>query len=438
VASLVGLPLVVAIACLPHLGPTTRSIGAAFASTTLIGGLMLSHGPVTRLLSMRVPVYLGRISYGTYLWHWPVIVVLAKVLHAGPRGVAFLALGVGTGLAALSYEVLEMPVRQARTLARHRWRAAIAGVAVSALVAVTLVPLTLHQQRKPVVVAGGPVGSRLMASSSGKQQVPEDIDWKSIQQEEWNTAECTAADVQRCVLVRGDGPTLVIVGDSHAMMLVPMFERLARKHHFTLAVNAIAGCMWQEGLVNTRPPKDRRDDCTRHRVGWYEQALPRLHPDLVLLAGRPMDGVDHLGRFIRRRDGKHQTLDRMTLLESLATAQRVSRISPQTLILDPVVVPESFDPLDCLSGARRAGQCAVPITPRTRPSAAFYTSVAARIDNVRTLDLNPAFCPGAPICQPLVHGTVVWRDSGHLTEEITLQQRHEVWKLLRRTGALRG
>ena len=33
-------------------------------------------------------MYLGKVSYGTYLWHWPVIVIAAKVATSGPVGMA--------------------------------------------------------------------------------------------------------------------------------------------------------------------------------------------------------------------------------------------------------------------------------------------------------------------------------------------------------------
>jgi peptidoglycan/LPS O-acetylase OafA/YrhL len=67
-----------------------------------------------RLLSLPPLVWLGRISYGVYLWHWPVFQLLSADL-TGLAGPALLALrcGITLGLAVASYFVVELPVRLA-------------------------------------------------------------------------------------------------------------------------------------------------------------------------------------------------------------------------------------------------------------------------------------------------------------------------------------
>jgi peptidoglycan/LPS O-acetylase OafA/YrhL len=82
----------------------------------LVGALIVSlqvPGPVHRALSSRPPVAIGRISYGIYLVHWPVIQLVDRMEIA--RGASILAaVGLSMIVASMLYVVVEQPVRNAR------------------------------------------------------------------------------------------------------------------------------------------------------------------------------------------------------------------------------------------------------------------------------------------------------------------------------------
>jgi peptidoglycan/LPS O-acetylase OafA/YrhL len=112
----------------------------AGASTALIAGVVLGGGPVRWLLERRVVVWVGVISYGVYLWHWPVFVWLTPD-RTGLNGVALLLLRflVTFVAAAASYELVERPIRSGsfgRLTNPAKLRAA--GAAVLATVVVVL------------------------------------------------------------------------------------------------------------------------------------------------------------------------------------------------------------------------------------------------------------------------------------------------------------
>ena len=95
---------------------------------------MQADGLVRRLLSLRPLVSIGTISYGLYLFHWPVFVLLRERgwdLTSAPHLAGALAITVVVSL--VSYRVVERPVRRTtwRTLPTLRL-AAIATVAVLA------------------------------------------------------------------------------------------------------------------------------------------------------------------------------------------------------------------------------------------------------------------------------------------------------------------
>ena len=71
------------------------------------------HGLCNKLLSQRTLVYIGKISYSLYLWHWPVL-VLAKHLGFDWPGVADKVVLVCTTsvLAIVTYHLIEKPTRR--------------------------------------------------------------------------------------------------------------------------------------------------------------------------------------------------------------------------------------------------------------------------------------------------------------------------------------
>ena len=90
-------------------------------------------GPVRRILSLPALNWIGRRSFGWYLWHWPLIVLLTPErlgVDGSVRVVVLLALTVST--AEISFRLVEQPVRSGALRLRTRQlpMGAIASVAV--------------------------------------------------------------------------------------------------------------------------------------------------------------------------------------------------------------------------------------------------------------------------------------------------------------------
>ncbi|WP_329264510.1 acyltransferase [Streptomyces sp. NBC_01478] len=99
---------------------TVGFLVAALLTACVVAALELSpESWPSRLLSLSTPVWVGRnLSYGMYLWHYPVI----RLLHdLGVRGDALLQTGVAATLVAAlaSYALVERPLARR---ARHRVR----------------------------------------------------------------------------------------------------------------------------------------------------------------------------------------------------------------------------------------------------------------------------------------------------------------------------
>jgi peptidoglycan/LPS O-acetylase OafA/YrhL len=100
-------------------------------------------GALGRALSLRPLVWLGRISYGVYLWHWPITVALPLAgdrwdpLRQGARVLLTL------GIAAASFVLVERPVQTGRWLRRPVRVAAVTAATVALSVGTSLTATAL-------------------------------------------------------------------------------------------------------------------------------------------------------------------------------------------------------------------------------------------------------------------------------------------------------
>jgi peptidoglycan/LPS O-acetylase OafA/YrhL/lysophospholipase L1-like esterase len=123
-------------------------IGAGLAVTFVVAAVVIAPASgLARLMSIRPLRWCGLISYGLYLWHWPIIVWITPE-RTGLEGVSLFAvrttLTVGVTLA--SYFLLEQPIRRSSI---GNGRTALSAMAV--LVGVLAITLFATASMKPAL-----------------------------------------------------------------------------------------------------------------------------------------------------------------------------------------------------------------------------------------------------------------------------------------------
>lgn len=443
-AAALGLVLLLVVASAAvDVSPSSRGLLATVAAVLVVGGVWWGpRGLVSRALSLPLPRYLGQVSYSTYLWHWPVLLVLGQVLAAGPLVTALLGATVATALAALSERVLETPVRRSAVLDRFRWPVVTAGLALSVVAALVVVPTVLESEQRPVVAAGSSEGPTGLAALD--RPVP-DVDLVAAKADigEQTPAMCTVDDPDACTQVRGDGLHVLLLGDSQAIMFTPLLEALAHDHDLTVSTNVQNGCPWQAGQVNSRgePGADVTQACLDARGPFLAGVLPLMDVDVVLAIGLSRSDTYWETRLTGVDAPPGETLHELQLRTTRETAAAITAAGSRLVISHSIFGTQGyglrgFDPIECLAAAASLGDCAVT-PPVQRPSVDdVYGVLAIEEPDIATIDLTGVVCPDRPLCLPVIGRHVIWKDRDHVTASWLVERREAIWRRLVATGLL--
>ncbi|HEX6140125.1 MAG TPA: acyltransferase family protein [Candidatus Limnocylindria bacterium] len=389
VARPLALPalMVVAIAMLLLHDDSPRyyhGAGLAFAvaGATLIAGLE-AGSRLSRLLSLRPLVAIGLISYGIYLWHWPITLFVGGAL--GPTGQplpAALVIALTLGVSAASYLWVERPIRRGGGIGSWRpspRRVLLAVPAVSGTVALAIV---LGTSIGTAPIWAGTISLPSPAPPSSADAVPGTV-------------------------------TLGVVGDSVMVSALPGLRAEAARRGVVLVEAALPGCpVGYEPLFDADGrPSSFNERCEAVRAA--HDALVASHPDLVLwhdlqstLSRRAPDGtVLAAGTDAWATDLIDEweaVLDRL-----LAAGAEVVIVMPPLRSQDARGCPDLPQPRRC---QEIQAQDAV-IRGATR---AFWSRIHAR-PGVHLLMLDSLLCPEGYPCPALVDGIQVRLGSGDQT-----------------------
>ncbi len=407
-----------------ELAPVPRGVAATVVTLVLIVSLSGVPGSARRILSVGPITYLGRISYGTYLWHWIVLLVLGATLELAPIPLAVAGAVVATGLASLSYQLVELPIRSSAWLDRRPVPVVIVAVAASLLVGTVVLPELLDRgaQRDRTQASEAP------ADAGDRTPVPADLDWQAAAKDHRKPPPCPEDDPDACTLVAGGEPHVLLLGDSHAAMYIDAFVGLAERRGFTLSVASTPGCLWPRGIARADNLEEVGiygltpvDLCRGIQDSWYDTIVPALDPDVIVLVHR---GFDDPAAPLPVVDVDDDVVDPATPSGAAAFERLVRRHldqltagGAQVVIVEPIPLSsEEDDPMVCLSGARYLEECRFEASEGPTPVEQVYRRVADEDPDVSTLDLDQLACPGLPTCDPVVDGLVVRWNHSHLTD----------------------
>jgi peptidoglycan/LPS O-acetylase OafA/YrhL len=227
--------------------------------------------PVRWVLSLAPLRQLGRISYGVYVYHWPIFLWLSADRTGLDRTPLFLVrLAVTLAVSIASFVLVERPIRRARHVPRLAWFMAPAGIA---FVALCVVVVTLNPPRPPIV----------FAAAFGRSRPPADVYLPSHR--------ATRAGASSAAPVRA--PRMMIVGDSVAQTLGRGIERWGASTHEASVWNvARYYCgIGRGGAFNLIGARPASAGCDAWPTQWGHD-VDAFHPDVVVVLSTLWDLFD--------------------------------------------------------------------------------------------------------------------------------------------------
>ncbi len=203
-----------------------------------------AHGTyVGRILATAPLVWIGKLSYSLYLWHWPIIVFIkyytGRDLEVDEK---VFVVGISVLVAYLSLRFIETPFRVRRLAPNARW---MVGMSIASMTFFLLAGVTTY------LASGFPgrfsVDVQMMAKGAG------DTNPDRNRCDRRSAADVVRGDV--CVVGQnGVLPTFAIIGDSFGDALVPGIERAAFAKNRRGLVLTSSGCYPLEGVsdMNSR------------------------------------------------------------------------------------------------------------------------------------------------------------------------------------------
>ena len=315
-------------------------------------------GAMGRALSWRPLVWIGMISYGLYLWHWPVYIA-ASPTRTGLDGPVLLLvrLAATVVIASVSFYLVERPIRQGELLRRLR-------APFGLLTAVGAMPLAL------VVLLIG-------TSAATPPQLP-DSPFATTQP-------------------RGSGPaSMLVVGDSVGLSLARGFQP-DDYPGWSMTASTKLGCGILSGQLAYNGEKGLIDDACDSTFSDWESAVQHTSPKAVLMVLGTWEVMDHVrgGEIVQTGTPAFASY----LLKRLEAARTILTAGGAHLFLTNV---------PCYA-AESTGLNVDPAPMRNDPARqqavneVFTEFAASHPDDTTLLDLRGQLCPD---------GTYVTRQDG--------------------------
>lgn len=394
----------VPLALLPVLGAAALIAAICAVPESLIVGL----------LGTRPFVVVGLLSYSLYLWHWPVFVLFRWTLGLDAIAYQLIALAAATVLAALSYLLVERPLRASPRIAampraRVAW-ASCAGVIAAAAIGVLMlaehdrISLSVTRDHALWYADDHPI-------DPARTHCPVEVSKSAI-----GGGTATSWQPSGCAV----GFAVYVPSDSHGEAYAPAFRQLAGALGVPIRAYFKAGCP----ILKLNEPDDPRGRCGAYFKAVYDDLRARARAgDVIFLPGlRLTRFTNQFGPDAWPNGRPDDTVSPKVYADARATLAALEPTGA-TFVFEAPKPLYRVPAFRCADWFNRANPICAPGFAISRaeleklrlPVLTAMNRLAAELPRVRVWDPFPILCPADPCRAIDAEGRPLVFDTDHLS-----------------------
>ena len=368
----------------------------------------------------RIIQHLGDISYGVYLWHWPVLIIIPAVIttsYTWPLKIlTIIAIFVIATVTKISVEDRFRHVTKNRAALLKTYlflvTASFAFIAVSLYVITTVTEETKSEAEKVAEQLDDECfGAKSLYTNGCRWDTPATMSPQFALEDKpvvyddgcWARSDFTNSPVCTYGTPKDSEVTVALVGNSHAGHWSPALIEIAEKRNWRLDTYLVSQCYTVVSPLIQFDTQEKSENCSE----WNRNTLEKIKSeqyDVVIMSSRtwePFVGMTREETWTRSIGSYKETIETIR-----ATGSEVVVIR-DTPFSEGEGIPQCLD--------RTRGdtiECNDLLVEAQDPL--YDTAIAMNDSAVHGVDLTSFICPQGK-CQSVIGGVIVFFDHGHLS-----------------------
>ncbi len=376
----------------------------------------------TKLYALKPVQYIGDISYGIYLWHWPLLIFAGYAFTDGvPRGILLV---VTLLLSAATKRLVEDPIRRGKFLIKRPPRFTLVPAAVATALVIAASAQGSAQFEKQVqqaeratqaIVAENPKCFGAASHDAHKPCTNPALKYKVVptpaEAHKARNFPCHVIGQQGYLYIcsfgvkqtKATGGQVALIGDSHAAHWRAALDGVAKTKKWFGYSLSHTGCP-----LSTTVPDAMTGNEKKECAGWNKQVIAFLkaRPEVktvifsAIAGGARDEKIDPVAGYVGAWKKLPASVERIIVI----------RDTPQ-------VVGDTDDCItEAISDNKQAGlACRVRRSSALKPDPEVAAAKELPDKNITVADMTRFICD-KKWCLPVIGGVLVYKDQNHLTE----------------------